>query len=411
MITNNFDFTPATVSALKLKGDKQDTYFDSHRKSKIPNFKLSIVVGSQSKTYYLVFRKNVNGKSAKRLVKLGQHPMITVSEVREKFLLEAMKIVTDQDKFLTMRKNDGVTVTDMINFYDDRKGIKDYESFLFNEVKNNLGNVQAKNLTRYVVEDFYEPQMRNGNLHSANHRREVVQRIWNYNIAKNSKCEFLEERKNPASWKIDGFTKNASTRLIEKYQIRPLMDSIEREQHEDKKDLLKLFFYLGQHPYTEICLMRWNQIQDDPEYPNTKWWVMEQGFHKVKKLKHSVYLHPEVLKIIEKQKGKDDTYVFVSRDNVDRQGNRKPYGKTGFVKQMKRIKDQLNTQDIDIRCFRASLTTHLREMNKAYEPSYLLGQALPGISNTVYTRSEFKPHKIDMTNAWMDFINECCKNG
>ena len=46
-------------------------------------------------------------------------------------------------------------------------------------------------------------------------------------------------------------------------------------------------------------------------------------------------------------------------------------------------------------------------MNKGYEPSYLLGQALTGISNRVYIRSEFKPHKIEMTNAWMDFIEGC----
>jgi hypothetical protein len=407
MITNSFDFTPASVSSLTLKGTKQDTYFDSHKKSIIPNCKLSLVVGAKSKTYYLVFRKNVNGKPTKRSIKLGSHPIFSVAMAREKYLLEAINIVTDENKFLSMKKNDGVTINDMINFYDEEKGIPNYENFLFNEVRNNLGNVQAKNLTRYTVQDFYKPQIQNGNLHSANSRREVIQRIWNYNIADNKQCEFLEDRKNPASWKIKGFVKEASTRLIEKYQIRPLMDSIELEQHEDKKDLLKLFFYLGQHPYTEICLMRWDQIQNDPEYPDTKWWVMEEGFHKVKKLRHSVYLHPDVLDIINKQKGKDDTFVFTSRDNLDENGNRQPYGKTGFVKQMKRIKDLLDTQDIDIRCFRASLTTHLREMNQGYEPSYLLGQALTGISNRVYTRSEFKPHKMSMTNAWMDFIEGC----
>jgi hypothetical protein len=71
---------------------------------------------------------------------------------------------------------------------------------------------------------------------------------------------------------------------------------------------------------------------------------------------------------------------------------------------MKRIKNAIDDQNIYIRCFRATVTTHLREMNKGYEPSYLLGQALSGISQRVYTRSEFKPHKIDITDAWMDFI-------
>ena len=409
MIKNSFDFTPAIVNSLKLQGDKNDTYYDSHKKAIIPNCRLQLVVGSKSKTYYLVFRKNVNGKENKRMVKLGSHPALTVSLAREKFIQEAISIVTDQDKFLSEKKNIGITINDMVDFYNDEKGIKKDENFLFNEVRNNLGNVLAKSLTRYTVQDFYKPQIQNRNLHSANSRREIVQRIWNYNIRWNKKCEFLEDKKNPASWKIEGFKKEASTRLIEKFQIKPLMEAIYKEENKEKSDLLKLFFILGQHPYTEICKMRWEQIQDDPEYPNTKWWVMEEGFHKVKDLKHTVYLHPVVMNIINRQKGKDDTHVFTSKYNLDNQGNRKPYTKTGFSKQMKRIKDYLGTQDIDIRCFRASITTHLREMSKGYEPSYLLGQALPGISNRVYTRSEFKAQKIEMTNAWIKFIEDCCR--
>ena len=82
------------------------------------------------------------------------------------------------------------------------------------------------------------------------------------------------------------------------------MEAIYKEENKEKSDLLKLFFILGQHPYTEICKMRWEQIQDDPEYPNTKWWVMEEWFHKVKDLKHTVYLHPIVMTIINRQKAK-----------------------------------------------------------------------------------------------------------
>ena len=216
MVKNSFEFTPSTVNSLKLQGNKQDIYYDSHKKTAIPNCRLQLVVGSKSKTYYLVFRKNVNGKSSKRLIKLGSHPTLTVSLARDKFLIEAMNIVTDQDKFLSMKKNDGITLNEMIDFYDDRKGIKNYDKFLFNEVRNKLGAIQANKLSRYDVQDFYEPQIKNGNLHSANSRREVIQRVWNYNIDKNRQCEFLEDKKNPASWKIEGFAKNPSIRKIEK---------------------------------------------------------------------------------------------------------------------------------------------------------------------------------------------------
>ena len=51
----------------------------------------------------------------------------------------------------------------MVDFYDDEKGIKKDENFLFNEVRNNLGNVLAKSLTRYAVQDFYKPQIQNRN--------------------------------------------------------------------------------------------------------------------------------------------------------------------------------------------------------------------------------------------------------
>ena len=97
------------------------------------------------------------------MVKLGSHSALTVSLAREKFIQEAISIVTDQDKFLSEKKNIGITINDMVDFYDDEKGIKKDENFLFNEVRNNLGNVLAKSLTRYAVQDFYKPQIQNRN--------------------------------------------------------------------------------------------------------------------------------------------------------------------------------------------------------------------------------------------------------
>ena len=408
--SKSFNFTPNAIQSLPLSTGKQDTYFDTSPRSLIPNCKLAIVVGSKTKTYYLVFRSNVNGKQVKKMVKLGQHPVMTVALARDKYTEEAIAIVSDQDKFLVEKKNLGITVNDLIDFYDAEKGINSSEAFLFGEVRKGLGNMQVKDLDRYAVQDFYKPQLKEGSIYSANSRREIIQRVWNYNLNNNRKCSFLEDKRNPASYKIDGFKKRPSNRKIEKFQIKPLLDAIESVSHIDKKNLLKLFFYLGQHPYSEICLMRWDQIVEDDEYKGTYWWHMEEGFHKVKDSKHTVYLHPQVMEIINAQKGKDDVYVFVSLDRKDEKGNLLPYGKSSFTKQMKAIKDAINDENIDIRCFRATVTTHLREMNKGYEPSYMMGQALSGISQRVYTRSEYKPHKMDMTNAWMDFIEECSAN-
>ena len=35
MIKNSFEFTPSTVNSLKLQGNKQDIYYDSHKKTAI----------------------------------------------------------------------------------------------------------------------------------------------------------------------------------------------------------------------------------------------------------------------------------------------------------------------------------------------------------------------------------------
>ena len=103
--SKSFNFTPNAIQSLSFN-EKQETYFDTSPRSLIPSCKLAIVVGSKTKTYYLVFRSNVNAKQVKKMVKLGIHPVMTVSLARDKYTDEAIKIVSDQDKFLTEKKND-----------------------------------------------------------------------------------------------------------------------------------------------------------------------------------------------------------------------------------------------------------------------------------------------------------------
>lgn len=52
------------------------------------------------------------------MVKLGQHPVMTVALARDKYTEEAIAIVSDQDKFLVEKKNLGITVNDLIYFYE-----------------------------------------------------------------------------------------------------------------------------------------------------------------------------------------------------------------------------------------------------------------------------------------------------
>ena len=114
--SKSFNFTPNAIQSLSFN-EKQETYFDTSPRSLIPSCKLAIVVGSKTKTYYLVFRSNVNAKQVKKLVKLGQHPVMTVSLARDKFTDEAIKIIADQDKFLVEKKNIAITVNDLFESF------------------------------------------------------------------------------------------------------------------------------------------------------------------------------------------------------------------------------------------------------------------------------------------------------
>ena len=71
---------------------------------------------------------------------------------------------------------------------------------------------------------------------------------------------------------------------------------------------------------------------------------------------------------------------------------------------MYKIREDIGDDKLTFQCFRATVTTKLREMGKNHEPSYLMNQALSGISNRVYTRSDFKELKIQMVNDWMKFV-------
>jgi integrase len=288
------------------------------------------------------------------------------------------------------------------------------EMTIINNAIKELGHLPMKDINKKVVKDFYAENRRKKQYAMANYKREIVQRIWNFNLEENDEnCVSFEDLGNPAHHKIaligadkkkkkkaKYWTQQPSEAKVKDEQIRPLFDAIELEEHSDKKNLIKLFFYLGQHPFTEISMMRWEQLsEDDGQW----WWNMEEGFHKTG-YKHSVPLHPTVMKIIDAQRGKDETYIFVSNFRKDNQGNLLPYQRSGFSKQIQRIKELLEDNTITYQCFRATVTTKLRELAKGHEPSYLMNQRLQGISERVYTRSEFRELKIAMVNDWMDFI-------
>lgn len=408
-ISKTFNFTPNAIHKLPFS-DKQVMYFDENKSFMVANTKLALQVGKRSKSFTLIYRKRVNGKPTKITRVLGSYPEMTLGQARSKFADEVKTILSNTDAFIKKTTQDPITFNECADFYINERKPSSNEITVINVVKGEIGHLPMMKITRKIVRDSYEEKRKSGKYRMANYQRDMISRIWNYNLEWNEdECVTFENLGNPARQKIrlvnptkgePFWTKKPSAAIVKDEQIKPLFDAIATTSHKDKSDLIKLFFYLGQHPYKEICCMRWDQIKEEDGY---WWWKMERGFHK-ESLEHTVPLHPTVMKIINKQKGKDEKFVFVSLNRKDAYGNLKPYAKSGFGKQILRIRELLDDETITYQCFRATITTKLRELAKGHEPSYLFGQQLAGISNAVYTRSEFKDQKIAMVNDWMSFI-------
>jgi integrase len=403
-----FNFTPNSIHALPFS-DRPVMYFDINKSFMVANSKLALAVGKRTKTFKLIYRKSVNGKPTKIEKQLGAYPEMSLGQARDKFADEVRIILASTDAFIKKSTEAPITFNECADFYIEDRAPSKNEIGIINNAKKELGNMPMKDITKSVVRNYYQPQRLEGKYNSANYKREIVQRIWNYNLEENEDaCTSFENLRNPAHHKIrlykaKGFWKpRPSEAKVKDEQIKPMFEAIDNLQNTDKKNLIKLFFYLGQHPFTEICEMRWDQIS---KVDNQYWWNMEEGFHKTE-FAHSVPLHPTVMKIINAQKGKDAKYVFVSSTRKDNKGNLLPYLRSGFQKQIKAIKEHLEDQSITFQCFRATVTTKLRELGKGHEPSYLMNQQLQGISNRVYTRSDFTDFKVAMVNDWMEFIED-----
>ena len=407
MDNKTFLFASGTADSLPYS-DKQTEYFDES--IKVPNSRLCLRVGKASKTWVLHYRKTHGGKTKKITKTLGSSNVLSLSLARKKFLTEATKLIGNTDEFIKKETASDITFDECADFYIEDRSPNQNEISVINLVKKEIGHLPMKAITRKVVRDVYEPNRKLEQYRMANYKRDIIQRIWNYNLEWNEdECTSFEDMGNPAQQKIKllkptkknkFWAKKPSKAKVQDHQIKPLFDAIATLGHKEKADLIRLFFYLGQHPFTEICYMRWDQITQEDGY---WWWNMEEDFHKNENT-HSVPLHPTVMKIINNYKGLDDRFVFACLNRKDNQGRLLPYARGGFQKQSEAIRKLLEDNTITYQCFRATLTTKLRELGKGHEPSYLCNQKMQGISNTDYTRSEFKPLKIMMVEDWMNFI-------
>ncbi|MBT3954252.1 MAG: hypothetical protein HOF37_10130 [Rhodobacterales bacterium] len=386
---------------------KRKVYIDSAKNTQFTNCDFILVVGARTKTAYLRYRPVINGKRKPVLKKLGDANISQLADLRESYIDMAMEIRTKESPLLSSKETREVTIGHLIDYYLSENSPSDIDNML--RFKNQtvdsfrtVGDLVCLEQDVFTIKDILKEDVDKGSLYVANQKREFLQRVWNYALNENRDYnKVLKSVSNPASFSMSkwcGFVKKASNKHLPLNEYPQFFEALDSLHRSDFKDLLYMFLFTGQHPYSEVCKMRWDQIvKIDDQY----WWMMEEGFHKVQ-TKHSLPLHPVTMKIIDKYKGNDDVYVF--KNLVDKKGL---HDKHTFKNAIRRLK---RTHNItwDIRCLRASFITTIGEINPSFRAGILTNQAGQNITEKVYHRGDitYYDFKVDMINAYMELIQD-----
>lgn len=393
---------------------KRKLYIDSTINTKFTNCDFILMVGARTKTAYLRYRPIENGKRKQVLKKIGDAKITPLADLKEAYTKEALKILTKDSPILTQKETRDVTIGHLIDFYikdkeAKKKNVSDKANMLSlrNQpyLKSTVGNLKCSEQDVFTIKDLIQLDVDNEKFYVANMKREFIQRVWNYNLKNNREYnKILKTISNPASFSMEewiGWKKEPSSVVLHKEDYKEFFETVNTIDRSDFRDLLYMFLFTGQHPYSEVAKMRWNQIKKiDGQY----WWFMEKGFHKTAK-PHQFPLHKMVMNIINKYKDNDDVYVF---KNIYDSSNL--YTKHTFKNALRRLRKSHNIT-WDVRCLRASFVTTITNINKEFRAGILCNQAGQNITEKNYVRADkdgilYTDFKIDMINAYMEVIQD-----
>ena len=388
---------------------KRTLYIDSSKETQFNNCSLVLVVGARTKTAYLRHRTMADGRTTQVLEKLGDAKALPFCDIKEIYNAKVVDIAQGNSPLLVEKKIRKMTLGEVIDFYVTNKKRSDAEAMMrlkdqpYGSTK--VGLLRCADLNLFKVKKILREDVEDGKLYQANMKREFIVRVWNY--AKSNHEQFHDvfgEKLNPGSFSMKdwcGFEKKASTVHLPKEDYSEFFKAVDSLHREDFIDLMYMFLYTGQHPYSEVCQMRWDQLK---EVEGQWWWIMEEGFHKTKGY-HSIPLHPMVMDIINKYKDLDPVHVFA---NVHSRIH-PIHNKDTFKNILKRLK---RTHNItwDIRCLRASFLTTISQLDLSYRGNVGI-LANHGKSDTTqkhYIRGEitYYEYKVNMINDYMDFIQD-----
>ena len=386
---------------------KRVLYIDKEPTTKFQSCDFILVVGARTKTAYLRHRPKINGVRKNQMIKLGDATVISLSELRDIYFEEVTKIKRGESDYLIEKDQRDIKLRDLTDFYIQKKNPSDYDKTQMNNLmdqsidKIKVGDLLCKSLEFFDIQDVLQQDVDKGSMYVANMKREFIQRVWNYSTKNNRNAQILRKMSNPASFSMNDWVnwkKKPSTKELDVNDYPQFFEAVNSLHRSDFKDIIKMALYTGQHPYSEIAQMRWDQIQ---EIDGQMWWMMEEGFHKVEK-PHQFPLHKMVMDIINKYKGNDDVLVFKNiNDKLD------TYTKDHLKNAMRRLKKTHNVT-WDIRCLRASFVTAISNLDPTFKAGILCNQAGQNITEKNYIRGKitYFDFKIKMINAYMNLIQD-----
>ena len=391
---------------------KRTLYIDKHPTTKYQSCDFILVVGARTKTAFLRHRPKVNGVRKQQMIKLGDATVISLSELRDMYLEEVIKIRRGESEYLVAKDQREITLGNLVDIYitgkEQGKGkdVSKYDKEQMKRLMNQkldrvlVGDLKCVDLDTDVIKKILQEDVDKDSMYVASQKREYIQRVWNYSI-KNSKAKVLENIKNPASFSMVDWIdwkKEPSEKFIEAKDFPEFFKVVDSIGRSDFRDIIKMSLFTGQHPYAEIAKMRWDQIQ---EVEGQTWWIMEKGFHKIDK-PHQFPLHKMMLDIINKYKGNDDVYVFKNIYDKD-----DFYHKDNVGNVLGRLRKTHNIK-WDLRCLRSSFLTAITNLDHTFRAGILCNQAGQNITEAVYIRGAitYFDFKVQMINAYMDLIQD-----
>ena len=393
---------------------KRKLYIDSTINTKFTNCDFILMVGARSKTAYLRYRPVENGKRKQVMKKIGDANVIPLSDLKEAYTKQALQILTKDSPILTEKETRNMTIGHLIDFYikdkeSKKKVVSDKANMLSlknqSYLESTVGNLKCSEQDVFTIKDLIQLDADNEKFYVANMKREFIQRVWNYALKNNREYnKILKTISNPASFSMEewiGWKKEPSKVVLHEEDYKEFFETVNTIDRSDFRDLLYMFLFTGQHPYSEVAKMRWNQIK---KINGQYWWFMEKGFHKTAK-EHQLPLHKMAMNIINKYKDNDDVYVFKNLHDKS-----ELHDKNTFKNVLRRLRNSHNIT-WDIRCLRASFVTTITNIDNEFRAGVLCNQAGQNITEKNYVRADkdgilYTDFKVDMINAYMELIQD-----